>query len=64
LKNEDAPGLAMTRSMGDQVASLVGVVGEPEICELTVTHPDKAIVIASDGVWEFMENQDVGYILI
>jgi hypothetical protein len=29
LKSEDIPGLAMTRSFGDQVAASVGVVAEP-----------------------------------
>lgn len=29
LKNEDIPGLAMTRSFGDEVASRVGVIAEP-----------------------------------
>ena len=29
LKNEDIPGLAMTRSFGDEVAARVGVVAEP-----------------------------------
>ena len=29
LKNEDIPGLAMTRSFGDEVAARVGVIAEP-----------------------------------
>ena len=29
LKNEDVPGLAMTRAFGDDVASRVGVTCEP-----------------------------------
>lgn len=29
LKNEDIPGLAMSRSIGDIVASKVGVISEP-----------------------------------
>jgi len=29
LKTEDIPGLAMTRSFGDEVASRVGVTAEP-----------------------------------
>lgn len=31
LKHEDIPGLAMTRSFGDEVASRVGVIAEPGI---------------------------------
>jgi hypothetical protein len=31
MKNENIPGLAMTRSFGDVMASKVGVISEPEI---------------------------------
>jgi hypothetical protein len=31
LKEEDLPGLAMSRSIGDLVAASVGVTWEPEI---------------------------------
>lgn len=69
LKHEDIPGLAMTRSFGDEVASRVGVTCEPgkfefcllilEILELDLGKDDKFIVLASDGVWEFLQNEDV-----
>ena len=59
LKKEDVPGLAMTRSLGDQVAAKVGVSAKPEIFEHQFSKHDKMIVIASDGVWEFMSNNDV-----
>ena len=29
LKNEDIPGLAMTRSMGDATGCMAGVIAEP-----------------------------------
>lgn len=56
LKNEDIPGLAMTRSFGDATAARVGVNAIPEIKEFDLTSEDKVIVLASDGVWEFLEN--------
>ena len=56
LKYDDVPGLAMTRSMGDSVAAKAGVIAEPEIFELQLTSADKFIIIASDGVWEFISN--------
>ena len=31
LKNKQMPGLAMTRSIGDMIATPVGVTAEPEI---------------------------------
>ena len=63
LKNEEIPGLAMTRSFGDQVACRVGVNAVPEISELRMTPSDKIIILASDGVWEFLENQQVADIV-
>ena len=56
LKHEDIPGLAMSRSFGDQVACRVGVNAVPEITEMRMNSSDKIIILASDGVWEFLEN--------
>ena len=63
LANEDIPGLAMSRSFGDQVASKVGVNAVPELSHRVMSAEDKIIVIASDGVWEFLENQEVADIV-
>jgi serine/threonine protein phosphatase PrpC len=59
LKDEDIPGLAMSRSLGDKVASQVGVISEPEIYEMSLTVDDKFVIIASDGIWEFLSNDKV-----
>ena len=56
LKNEDIPGLAMSRSFGDAMAARVGVHANPEVKVFDLTVDVKIIVIASDGVWEFLEN--------
>jgi serine/threonine protein phosphatase PrpC len=53
----------MTRSFGDAVASRVGVIAEPEMSEIILNKDDKVIVLASDGVWEFLKNEDVGRIV-
>lgn len=37
----------------------MGVSPIPEIFEFKVKENDKFIVIASDGVWEFLSNEDV-----
>ena len=59
--DENIPGLAMSRSFGDQIASQVGVISEPgkylikeEIMEFNFTKNDRFIVLASDGIWEFI----------
>eukprot|EP01017_Pseudomicrothorax_dubius_P044902 TRINITY_DN765_c0_g2_i2.p1 TRINITY_DN765_c0_g2~~TRINITY_DN765_c0_g2_i2.p1 ORF type:complete len:634 (-),score=113.15 TRINITY_DN765_c0_g2_i2:305-2206(-) len=59
LLNEDKPGLAMTRSLGDKVASSVGVSWVPEIIEHRITSQDKFLILATDGIWEFLSNEDV-----
>ena len=58
IMDDDVPGLAMTRSFGDIVASYVGVNSEPEITEYTLTEDDKFMLIASDGVWEFIPSEE------
>lgn len=57
LKNQDIPGLAMSRSIGDRIAHSVGVSSVPEITEFIVSSKDKILIIASDGVWEFLTNE-------
>ena len=47
----------MTRSFGDQLAATVGVVCEPEVKEYFIKEEDKCVVIASDGLWEYVNNE-------
>ena len=54
IQSEDIPGLAMSRSFGDEVAASVGTISEPEIETFDITSDDKFIIIASDGIWEFI----------
>lgn len=50
----------MTRSIGDLVAGSVGVTAEPELQVFSnLTVQDKAIVIASDGIWDRLSNIEV-----
>ena len=58
LKYEDVPGLAMSRSFGDEVAHLVGVITDPEILEYYLCKEDKFIILGSDGLWEFVNSQE------
>ena len=58
IKDEEVPGLAMTRSFGDRVAATVGVMSEPEIKEFDFDENDKFMIIASDGIWEFISSQE------
>lgn len=50
----------MTRSLGDLVAKSVGVTYEPEIKVLNnLNKNDKFIVMASDGLWDRISNDEV-----
>lgn len=64
LRDQDIPGLAMSRSLGDLVAASVGVSCEPEVLEFTMTPEDKFIVLGSDGVFEFLSNEDIIKIVV
>ena len=60
FKTENFPGLAMSRSFGDKAAHSVGVIDEPDIIEMDVFSDfgrAACIVVASDGVWEFVGNE-------
>ena len=64
FKDGDYPGLAMSRSIGDTLAHKVGVSNIPEIMEYNINSVKPvAIIVASDGVWEFMNNEQVKNIL-
>lgn len=59
LKAMDIPGLAMSRSLGDEVSHSVGVSAIPDITTRELLPTDKAIILASDGLWEFITNNEV-----
>jgi len=55
----DIPGLAMSRSLGDVVAHSAGVISEPEFTDYELdSATDRFLVVATDGLWEFVENQE------
>jgi len=56
---DNYPGTAFTRSLGDAIAETLGVVAEPEILDRELFESDRYIIIASDGVFEFLTNQMV-----
>ena len=58
-KGSEGPGLAMTRSLGDKVGAKIGVVCTPEVFKYLIKEEDRAFIIASDGLWEYMNNQEV-----
>eukprot|EP00298_Acanthocystis_sp_HF-20_P011143 c19251_g1_i2.p1 GENE.c19251_g1_i2~~c19251_g1_i2.p1 ORF type:complete len:335 (+),score=129.33 c19251_g1_i2:139-1143(+) len=60
LKDQDTPGLMMTRSIGDFVAQSIGVIWEPEFIEYDLDFSQYPyLILASDGIWEFLSNEEV-----
>jgi protein phosphatase PTC2/3 len=51
-------GLAMARSIGDHAIAQVGVIAEPVVTTHDVTPDDVFLILASDGVWEFLSSAD------
>jgi serine/threonine protein phosphatase PrpC len=56
----------MTRSMGDLVAKSVGVTYEPEIKSFSnlSNKTDRIVVVASDGLWDRIPNDEITRMLI
>ena len=59
------PSLCLTnvsqtdRSLGDVVAHSAGVISDPEFTEFELNPTtDKFLVVATDGLWEFIDNQE------
>uniref|UniRef100_A0A1D1YQF2 protein-serine/threonine phosphatase n=1 Tax=Anthurium amnicola TaxID=1678845 RepID=A0A1D1YQF2_9ARAE len=59
VQNGMYPGTAFTRSIGDSIAESIGVVATPEIVVLELSENHPFIVLASDGVFEFLSSQTV-----
>lgn len=58
LAEVDVPGLAMSRSIGDEVSQTVGVISVPEIIAHDIQDDDIFAIWATDGVWEFISSQE------
>ena len=59
VQDEMFPGLAMSRSIGDFIASSIGVIPNPEIIEYNLNKGSKYMIIASDGIWQYISNEKV-----
>ena len=64
-KGKNYPGLAMTRAFGDFNAEPLGINTIPDIREYDILDKKpKIIVLATDGVWQFLSNEKVKDILL
>jgi serine/threonine protein phosphatase PrpC len=60
VKGRDYPGLCMARTLGDESVKAHGVIATPEV-KLTEMDlkADPFIILATDGVWEFLDSEFV-----
>jgi serine/threonine protein phosphatase PrpC len=59
LKDQNIPGLAMSRSLCDEVAKQAGVISEPEVYREKLGSEVVYLCMATDGLWEFLSNREV-----
>ncbi|KAI5054972.1 hypothetical protein GOP47_0030117 [Adiantum capillus-veneris] len=57
LPHMNTPGLAMARSLGDYCLKNFGVISEPVITYRRLSVRDRFIILASDGVWDVLSNE-------
>ena len=55
----NCPGLSMSRSIGDACYNSIGIISIPICTIFSLSGKEKFIVLASDGVWDVMDNEDV-----
>ena len=53
------PGLKLSRSLGNFQAKYCGVINTPEINEYIINKNSRYMLICSDGVWEYLQIQQV-----
>ncbi|XP_074562980.1 putative protein phosphatase 2C 33 [Curcuma longa] len=64
LPNLDSPGLAMARAFGDFCLKGFGLISVPEVSYRLITEKDDFIVLATDGVWDVLSNNEVISIVV
>uniref|UniRef100_A0A7N0U940 protein-serine/threonine phosphatase n=1 Tax=Kalanchoe fedtschenkoi TaxID=63787 RepID=A0A7N0U940_KALFE len=58
LPHDESPGLAMSRAFGDHCVKEFGLISVPEVTQRRITSRDHFVVLATDGVWDVMSNQE------
>jgi len=51
--------LVVSRSLGDEVARRLGVISKPDISIIDIDEKLKFCVLATDGVWDGLSNDEV-----
>ena len=58
IKNSDIPGINITRSFGDKLGIGIGILNEPYINNYYFKGNEKFILLASNGIWKFIDSDE------
>lgn len=59
MPDDDCPGLAMSRAFGDFCLKDYGLVCIPDVFCRKVSREDEFVVLATDGIWDVLSNEEV-----
>ncbi|XVE62089.1 hypothetical protein DITRI_Ditri06bG0091600 [Diplodiscus trichospermus] len=59
MPNQNCPGLAMARAFGDFCLKDHGLSSIPQVSYRRITSRDEFVVLATDGVWDVLTNNEV-----
>uniref|UniRef100_A0A1J3E449 protein-serine/threonine phosphatase n=1 Tax=Noccaea caerulescens TaxID=107243 RepID=A0A1J3E449_NOCCA len=59
LPNHDSPGLAMARAFGDFCLKDYGLISVPDLMYRHLSEKDEFVVLATDGIWDVLTNEEV-----
>ena len=59
IKDENIPGLNITRSFGDKIGKSIGMLSKPFINEYILNKSVKYIVITSSGIWHLLKEREL-----
>lgn len=57
------PGLAISRAFGDYCTKQYGLISVPDVSHRIITTSDQFVIVATDGVWDVMSNQEAVHIV-
>ncbi|KAL0558290.1 hypothetical protein IC582_002846 [Cucumis melo] len=58
LPNGKTPGLSISRSFGDFCVKHFGLISMPDVTQRSVTNKDLFVILATDGIWDVVSNQE------
>ncbi|XP_061375810.1 probable protein phosphatase 2C 65 [Gastrolobium bilobum] len=59
MPEDNCPGLAMSRAFGDFCLKDYGLTSVPDVSSRKLTKKDEFVVLATDGVWDVLTNNEV-----